>query len=120
MIQDVVSWANGKRKKKKFRFSYSPEVKWLQYGVLVLFAIAMVSGLGSLAALLAPYSSYGRIASNLFTPLYRLGNNLLAYLAERAGSYAFYETEVWIKSLPTFAIAAITLVTVGVLAARRH
>lgn len=55
-----------------------------------------------------------------FYPTYRLGNNLLAYLAERAGSYAFYETEVWIKSLPTFAIAAITLVTVGVLAARRH
>ena len=51
---------------------------------------------------------YGRIASNLFAPVYQWGNNLLAYLAERADSYAFYETEVWMKSLSTFIIAAIT------------
>ena len=38
-----------------------------------------------------PYSAYGRIASNLIAPLYLWGNNLLAYLAERAGSYAFLQ-----------------------------
>lgn len=69
-------------------------------------------------ALLAPYSSYGRIASNLFAPIYRWGNNLLACIAERADSYAFYETEVWIKSLPTFIIAAVTLALLAVLAWR--
>ncbi len=35
--------------------------------------------------LLAPYSAYGRIASNLLRPVYAWGNNLLAYLAERIG-----------------------------------
>lgn len=110
VMQDVVSWISGRRKKKKYRFSYSPEVKWLRYGVLGLFIIAIVAGVGSFVALLAPYSSYGRIASNLFAPLYQWGNNLLAYYAERAGSYAFYETEVWIKSLPTFIIAALTFI----------
>ena len=58
------------------------------------------------------------IASNLFAPLWQWGNNLLAYLAERVGSYAFYETEVWLRSLPTFIIAAITFITLIILAWR--
>lgn len=118
VFQDIVSWINGRRKKKKYRFSYSPEVKWLRYGVFVLFIIALIAGVSSFVALLAPYSSYGRIATNLFAPVYRWGNNLLAYFAERADSYAFYETEVWLKSLPTFLIAAVTFVVLIVLAWR--
>ena len=65
-----------------------------------------------------PYSAYGRIANNLFQPIWQWGNNLLAYLAERADSYAFYETDVWLKSLPTFIIAAATLAVLVVLAGR--
>ncbi|WP_102406586.1 4Fe-4S binding protein [Parabacteroides bouchesdurhonensis] len=118
VFQDIVSWISGRRKKKRYRFDYSPEKKWLRYGVLGLFIIALVAGIDSFVALLAPYSSYGRIASNLFAPVYRLGNNLLAYFAERADSYAFYETEVWMKSLPTFIIAAITFVVLVILAWR--
>lgn len=116
VLQDIISWISGRRKKKKFRFSYSPEKKILRYGVLVLFLIALIAGIGSVVALLAPYSSYGRIAQNLFAPLYQWGNNGLAYLAERADSYAFYETEVWMRSLPTFLIALVTLVVLAVLA----
>ena len=118
VFQDVVSWISGQRKKKKNRFSYSPEKKWLRYGVLGLFVIALVAGIGSLAALLAPYSSYGRIASNLFAPLYRWGNNLLALVAEHMDSYAFYQTDVWMKGLPTFIIAVVTFVIIVVLAWR--
>ena len=118
VMQDIVSWISGRRKKKKYRFSYSPEVKWLRYGVLGLFVIALIAGVGSFVALLAPYSSYGRIATNLFAPVYRWGNNLLAYFAERADSYAFYETEVWLKSLPTFLIVAVTFVVLIILAWR--
>lgn len=79
VMQDIVSWISGRRKKKKFRFSYSPEKRWLRYGVLGLFVIALVTGIGSFVALLAPYSSYGRIAANLFAPVYRWGNNLRTY-----------------------------------------
>lgn len=118
VFQDIVSWISGKRKKKKYRFSYSPAVSWLRYGVLGLFIVAAVAGISSLVALLAPYSSYGRIASNLFAPIYQWGNNLLAYFAERAESYAFYETEIWIKSLTGFGIAGVTFVVLIVLAWR--
>ncbi len=112
IMQDIVSWISGKRKGKKLRFSYSPQLKWFRYGFLVLFLVALVAGIGSIAALLAPYSSYGRIASNLFAPVYAWGNNILAYFAERADSYAFYEKEIWLKSLPTFIIAAITFIII--------
>lgn len=107
-----------KTEKKKYRFSYSPERKWLRYGLLGLFALCMTAGFGAFAALIAPYSSYGRIASNLFAPICRWGNNLLACFAERAGSYAFYETEVWLKGLSAFMVAAATFIVLAVLAWR--
>lgn len=116
VMQDVLSWISRRRKKKKYRFSYSPAIQWLRYGVLGLFIIALVASIKPVVALLAPYSSYGRIAQNLFAPLWGWGNNLLAYFAERVDSYAFYETEVWIKSFPTFIIAVITFIVLMVLA----
>ncbi len=118
VFQDVVSWISGRRKKKKYRFSYSPAVTWLRYGMLGVLVVAAIAGAGLLVALLAPYSSYGRIASSLFAPLWKLGNNLLAYFAERVGSYAFYDTEVFVKSLPVFIIAVVTFVVIAVLAWR--
>ena len=118
VFQDVISWLSGQRKKKKYRFSYSPAKNILRYTVLTLFVIAVIAGIGPFVALLAPYSSYGRIANNLFAPIYQWGNNVFAYFAERAESYAFYETSVWMKSLPTFVIAMITFIAIVVLAWR--
>lgn len=114
VMQDAI--ARMGRWKKRNPYSYSPALSAVRYTVLALFVIATVAGIGSLTALLAPYSAYGRIATNFFAPLYRWGNNGLAYLAERADSYAFYETEVWLRSLPAFLLAAATLIIIGILA----
>ncbi len=118
VMQDVVAWFGSRGKKRKFRYAYSPAKNGLRYGVLALFVFALVAGVGSFVALLAPYSAYGRIASNLFAPIYRWGNNLLAWFAERIDSYAFYSTDVWMRSLPTFLIALATFVVLAVLAWR--
>lgn len=118
VMQDVVSHVSGSRKGKKRRFCYSPALSWLRYGVLIVFIVALVAGVGSLAMLLAPYSSYGRMVQNLLQPVYILGNNLLAMIAERMDSYAFYEREVWLRSMPVFIIAAVTFVIIAVLAWR--
>lgn len=104
--------------RKKNKYSYSKEVRWLRYPVLVVFIIALVAGVGSFFQLLAPYSSYGRIATMIFQPLWMLGNNVLAVIAERANSYAFYSVDVWMKSLPVFIIALVTLIVLFVLAWR--
>ena len=68
VMQDIISWVSGRRKKKKSRFSYSGEKKWLRYGILVVFIVAFISGLGPLVALLAPYSSYGRMVASVVSP----------------------------------------------------
>ncbi len=118
VFQDFVSWVCGRYKGKKRRFNYSPAKSILRYSVLAAFVLAMVLGVGSFVALLAPYSSYGRIVQNILSPLYVCGNNLLAMLAARADSYAFYEREVWLRSVPTLLVAAVTLVVLVVLAWR--
>ena len=116
VFQDVMAWFGKKSKKNRYR--HSKAVDWLRYGILGVFLIALVAGIGSVVALLAPYSSYGRMANNLLQPLWQWGNNGMAYLAERADSYAFYSVDVWIKSLSTFIIAAVTFVVISVLAWR--
>ena len=119
VMQDIISWIHGKTKKKnRFRFSYSPAKNILRYGVLALFIAGLLLGAHSIAILIAPYSAYGRIAGNLLTPLYQWANNFFAWIAERADSYAFYSTEVWLRSLPTFIIAAVTFVIIFILAWR--
>lgn len=114
VMQDLLA----RLRRKKNKYDYSKEVKWLRYPVLVLFVLAGVAGIGSLFQLLAPYSSYGRIATMLFQPLWMMGNNVLATIAERADSYAFYSVDVWMKSMPVLVIAAATLVVLLVLAWR--
>ena len=114
VFQDILA----RLRRKKNKYSYSKEVRWLRYPVLVVFVIAVVAGIGSIFQLLAPYSSYGRIATMIFQPIWKLGNNLLATVAERVDSYAFYTTDVWMKSLPVLVIALVTLVVLIVLAWR--
>jgi ferredoxin len=119
VMQDIISWIHGKTKKKnRFRFSYSPAKNILRYAVLVLFIAGLALGAHSIAIIIAPYSAYGRIAGNLLAPLYQWANNFFAWIAERADSYAFYSTEVWLRSLPTFIIAAVTFVIIFILAWR--
>lgn len=116
VFQDIVSRISGMRKKKKFRFSYSPAVKWLRYVIFGFFIIALVAGVGSVFALLDPYGSYGRIAQSLFSPLWGWGNNLLAFVAEKNNNSTFQVTDVWLKSIPTLFIASITFIVLVILA----
>lgn len=103
VYQDGISRMAEKRKKNRYKFKKSR--KWLRYSILLVFAVLLFVGLNSIAILIAPYSIYGRIASNLFAPLYQLINNVLAYFAERWDSYAFYHVDVYIKSLPIFIVS---------------
>ena len=114
IFQDVLARFH----RKKNKYSYSAELKWLRYPMLMVFVIAGVSGVGSLFQLLAPYSAYGRIATMIFQPIWKFGNNLLAMVAEHYESYAFYSVDTWMRSLPVFIIAAVTLVVLFVLAWR--
>lgn len=116
IMQDIIGWWS--KKVKKNRYGYSKEKKWLRYPLLVVFGIAYALGLAVLVQLLAPYAAFGRIATNLLQPIYQAGNNVLAAIAEHYESYAFYQSEVWLRSGISLGIAAVTLIVLGILAWR--
>ena len=116
VMQDAFAWFG--KKAKKNRYKYSPAKSVLRYVMLGVVIVAFLLGIGSIVALLAPYSAYGRIVQNLLSPVWQFGNNLLADWAEKHDSYAFYTVDVWIRSGATFAVAVTTLVALGILAWR--
>ncbi len=116
VYQDLVSKIASK--KKKNRFSFSKENRILRFSVLGVFVVLLLVGLNGIAILIAPYSAYGRMVQNLLQPIYIGVNNLLARAAEHYESYAFYEVDVWIRSLPVFIVAVVTFIAFTVLAWR--
>ena len=116
IMQDIFGWFG--KKAKKNRYTYSKALSWLRYGVLAVGIIAFVLGLSTIVQLLAPYSAFGRIATNLLQPVYVAGNNVLASIAEHYDSYAFYHTDLWLRSGISLGIATVTLVVLAVLAWR--
>ena len=110
IFQDIVSF--------KTRFSYSKPRKGftiLRYSLLAGFIATAFAG-GGLISVLEPYSAFGRIVSQIFGPLYKCGNNLLAYFAERMDSYAFYPVDIWVKSSASLVLAILTFVGVSIFA----
>lgn len=117
ILQDIFGKLGMKAKKN--RYTYSREMRWLRYPVLVLFIIACAAGVGSIVQLLAPYSAFGRIATSLLQPLWKMGNNVLATIAEQSDSYAFYHVETGVPNMTIVtAIAVVTLLVLAVLAWR--
>lgn len=116
IMQDLFGWLG--KKAKKNRYTASKEMKWLRYPMVVIFIIALIAGGGILVHLLAPYSAFGRIATNLLQPVWVAGNNALAAIAEHYDNYAFYRSDIWLRSLPSLIIAAVTLIILAILAWR--
>jgi len=116
IFQDIVSRIAGIGKKN--RFSYRPPKKpliILRYGILAaVIVVCIIIGIG--AAVIDPYSLYGKMVSPILSPLYKWGNNILAGFAERTGSYAFYHTDIWLTGAVALAVAILTFAVVGVFA----
>ncbi len=117
ILQDIIGWVG--KKVKKNRYTFSKAVSWLRYTMLGVIVVALVAGIGSIVQLLAPYSAFGRIATTLLQPLYKMGNNVLAAISEHYDNYAFYHTETGVPNITiVLAIACVTLVVLAVLAYR--
>lgn len=114
VMQDVIAWF----RKKKNKYSYSEEKGILRYSILAITGFLLTTNLAWVVGLIAPYSTYGRIVGTVFSPLYKLANNALAALAEHYDSYAFYEVDVWLKSIPALIAAVAAWIIIGVLAWR--
>lgn len=114
ILQDACAWISKKTGKKK-AYKYGKPKTVTRYVFLGLGVVALVTGFSLMLSLLDPYAAYGRIASNLFYPLYVLGNNLLELIFSSAGSYAFYKMDPSVLDIASFAVALATLGVVVVL-----
>ncbi|MBO4840018.1 MAG: 4Fe-4S dicluster domain-containing protein [Bacteroidaceae bacterium] len=114
VMQDVIAWF----RKKRNKYSYSEEKGILRASILAITGFLLTTNLAWVVGLIAPYSTYGKIVGTIFSPLYKLANNGLAMIAEHYDSYAFYEVDVWLKSIPALVAALAAWIIIGVLAWR--
>ena len=114
IFQDVIARLN----RKKNKYSYSKALSWLRYTMLGVMVVALVAGVGSVFQLLAPYSAYGRIATTMFQPIWKAGNNVLASIAEHSDSYLFYHVEQVATFGAVLIIAVVTFIVLVILALR--
>lgn len=114
IFQDIVSWFAARRKKR--RFSYHAALPWLRYTAAGIFALSIIAGFGAIVVLFEPYSAFGRMVTTLVSPIYRSGNNLLAYFSEQMGNFAFYSVDIQVYSASALAVAALTLAILTVTA----
>ncbi|MDR1857464.1 MAG: 4Fe-4S dicluster domain-containing protein [Desulfovibrio sp.] len=112
VLQDIIGRIGGRR------HAFTPNLKWLRLGSLVVFVACFAAGGPLIVDLLEPYSAFGRIATDLFAPVWQAGSNVLAAAAARADSFAIGPTPIWQKGIGALVAAILTLTTVGVLAWR--
>lgn len=65
IFQDIFTWFHKLIFGKRRPFRYRKPANWLRYTVLALFVLLMVFGLNAIAALIAPYSAYARMVTNI-------------------------------------------------------
>ncbi len=105
-FQDVLSWKTRIfRKKRKYRYTFTKPQNWIRYSILALTIVVFIFGSSFLVILFDPYSTFGRIISQLFKPLVIYTNNGLSFLLSKAGIYSLYEVKQ-LSFIPlTFGIA---------------
>lgn len=113
VMQDGFAHIGSRFRKQHYR--YHKPITWLRWTIFGLFVVTMIVGLNAIAAIIAPYSAYGRIVSNLLQPIYIWLNNTFATWAEAHNSYSFYSLPVKAISLATLITASATLVIVAAL-----
>ena len=103
--QDLVSRLRSRFKPHRFSYLHNPRL------VRALFLLVAVLGAAGvmrlLLVLLAPYSNWGRIVTNLFQPLWGMVLNGISSLEDHFGIYRTFPVSVWVKSLSGLVVAAL-------------
>lgn len=116
VLQDLIARVGKWR--RRYRYSWSPARSVARYSLLALTTVAAILGINIIVALVAPYSSYGRMVSSFLSPLWIKGNNMLASHAASQGSTHFYHVDQHATAWVTVIAAGVLLVVLAVLAYR--
>lgn len=116
-LQDLIGFAARKNRKPRTFRSSKPH-NLLRYSILILTLLFLIAGSGFLLNLLDPFSSFGRIFSNLFRPVVLVVNNAAAMVLEPLGVHTIYRVQ-WAVIAPISAgVAIVTLLLIAWLSAR--
>lgn len=110
-LLDIVNYSSKKLSSAK-KFTWRPALHLPRYLLLAIAALATLSGYTLAAALLDPYSIYGRITVHLLKPAYIAGNNLLAELLTRLNRHFLYRVELPPVQILAIVVAGISLLIV--------
>ena len=83
-----------KKNKRRRWFSYHKPANILRYSIVALAAVLLLFGSSHLLLYLDPYSNYGRIVANIFSPIVIFGNNVLAGRLMAMDNYALYPISI--------------------------
>jgi ferredoxin len=117
ILQDVISYlARIPHKRQRRRFTGPHNL--MRYSILALTVVFLIAGSGLLLNLLDPFSSFGRIFTNLFRPLAIGLNNATASLLEPMGVHSLHRVQAGATAPLSLGIALTTLALLIWLAAK--
>ncbi|MDK9708186.1 MAG: 4Fe-4S dicluster domain-containing protein [Desulforhopalus sp.] len=116
-LQDAIGFV-ARRKRRRRGFQYSEEHTVLRYTILMVTVLLLLSGSGLLLNLLDPFSSFGRIATNLFRPVLLFVNNLTAAAFEQWGVYGLPRVRWAVFAPASVGVSLATLLLIAWFAAR--
>ena len=108
ILQDAFSWISRKVHLIK-RYKYRKALDYLRYPLLALALMFLAFGSLFLLNLLDPYSSFGRIFSDLVRPGVIVLNNGMAGLFEKFNKYFLYRVNFQLITWHTVLIPCVTL-----------
>ena len=118
-LQDGIRFLIRKKKREKRKgFGYTPPHNFLRYSILIVTLLLFLFGSGFLLNLLDPFSSFGRILSNLIRPFVLFVNNLGASLLEPLGLHALYQVQWAVMAPLSVGVAVVMLIVTAWLSAR--
>lgn len=125
VMQDIIArisvWVRPRSRRRFGVYRWHAARSRIRLAVLIAFVVLLVLGLvnmlaSSIAALIEPYSAYGRIVTGLVKPAYVAANNALAAHDAQTDGYTFYfVTNVMTPALT--AVGSITLLVTAIFAA---
>ena len=134
ILQDAINWLgrvskslvgkkdkNGKRPGIKRENQYRPNHKYVRLGFAV-FAILSTALGGFYFGLIEPYSIFGRIAVNVFKPLYVLANNIMYAICQHSDSAkwqtAFYYVDLRPESWGALIVGLFSFIGITIFAGK--
>jgi ferredoxin len=117
-LQDIFTRMSKSFRIRK-RFRYKRPQNLVRYAILGLLVFVFLLHSIFLINLLDPYSLAGRIFSDLFRPVFYLGNNLLSRILQQFDSYSVYSVSIKIISWPSFCFSMSFMALILFLAVRK-